>query len=172
MTRGIVSPARRAMRVVAAPSTAVARTTVGGGGPPFGRGLGFGCRGRCFHFGLLSLGFRFDRFFWFTGRGLFDWLTDRSRNFGWLGGAKSRGAFLRLGLPIGAAEAFGSGEIPPAGIPGISRGFKVARQFERNHGIASFGEKIRQLCRGVFSGTCSADSRGDLLPVSHTVKAF
>lgn len=160
------------MRIVAAPPTPVPGTPVGRGGPPFSRGLGFGCCGRCFHFGLISLRFRFDRFFWFTGRRLFGWLTGRSRNFCRLGGAKSRGAFLRFGLPIGAAEAFGGGQVPPAGIPGISGGFEIARQFERNHGVARFRKQIRQLGRGVFSGTCSADSRGDLLPVSHTVKAF
>jgi hypothetical protein len=134
--------------------------------------LGFRCRGRCFDFGLFSSRFRFDRFFEFTGSRLLGWPSDCGWDFGGLGGSKSRGTFLRFGLPVGAAEAFGGGEIPPAGVSRIPHGLKVPSQFERNHGIARFREQIGQLCRGVFSGSCSADSRGDLLPVGHTVKAF
>jgi hypothetical protein len=126
----------------------------------------------CFSLLALRFGFsRFVRFVRFASSRFFGRLGD-CRDFRRLGGSQPRGAFLRLGLPIGAAEAFGGGEIPPAGINGISDGFQITRQLERDHCVASFGEKIRQLCRGVFSGAGSADSRGDLLPVSHTVKAF
>lgn len=160
------------MRVVATPSAPVTGTPIGVGGPPLSRGLGLGRRGHCFDFGLLTLWLRFDRFFRFTRHRLFSRLAGCRRNFSRLGGSKPRGTFLRFGLPIGAAEAFGGGEIPPACVPRISHGFEIASQFERYHGVARFRKQMGQLRRGVFSGTCSADSRGDLLPVSHTVKAF
>jgi hypothetical protein len=126
--------------------------------------------GFCFWLFFLWLDLR--RRLFFACRRCFLRLRNGSRDFRRLRGAEPGSAFLRLGLPVGAAEALGGGEIPPAGIGGIPNGFEIARQFKRNHGVARFREQIRQLCRGVFSGTCSADSRGDLLPVGHTVKAF
>jgi len=48
---------------------------------------------------------------------------------------RKRSAAVRYHLPASA---------------GISDGFQIARQFERDHRVASFGEKIRQLCPGVF----------------------
>ena len=162
------------MRVVAAPSAPMPGSAIGRRRPPSGNGLRFGFRGCRLRFCRLAwrLRFSFSRYVRFAFRLLFRGLGNRSRNFRRLGGAESRGAFLGLSLPIAAAKALSGGEIPPAGIGVIPNGFQIARQFERNHGVASFGEKIRQLCRGVFSGACSADSRGNLLPVGHTVKAF
>jgi hypothetical protein len=82
-------------------------------------------------------------------------------------GTEPRGTLLRLGLPIGAAEPFRSGEIPSARIGGIADGFKVASEFKGNHRVACFGEKIGELTPGVFAGTRPADARGNLLPVCH-----
>jgi hypothetical protein len=74
---------------------------------------------------------------------------------------------LCLSLPIGAAKSFGSGEVPSAGIGGISDRFEIASEFEGNHSVARFGKKIAELARGVFAGARSADTSGDLLPVCH-----
>jgi hypothetical protein len=171
---GMVSPSGRAVRVVAAPSTPMPRSPIGGGGPPLGRGLRLGCSfsWRGIRFSLLALWFRFSRFSSVAGGRFLRRLGYCRGYFRGLGSAQPRGAFLRLRFPIGAAESLSCSEIPPARIGGISYRFKIPRQFERNHRVARFREQIRQLCRGVFSGTCSADSRGDLLPVGHTVKAF
>jgi hypothetical protein len=77
---------------------------------------------------------------YFVGRLAFLRFRNGSRDLRGLRGSKPRGAFLRFGLPIGAAETLGGGEIPPAGIGGIPDGFQIARQFERDHRITSFGK--------------------------------
>jgi len=66
--------------------------------------------------------------------------SGRSRrgNFRSNGGTETRGAFLRLGLPIGATEALGRGHIPLAGILGVAIGFEIARQLKGHHGVACF----------------------------------
>jgi|GEM_PF-6612410 len=59
-------------------------------------------------------------------------------NFRSDGGTKTRGVFLRLGLPIGATEALCRGHIPFAGILGLAIGFEIARQFKGDHGVTRF----------------------------------
>ena len=160
------------MRVMAAPSAPMPGTWPRGGGTASdGRlRLGFSASRPCFW--LLFLRISLWRLILFASRRRFLGLRNGGRDFRRFRGAQPSGAFLCLGLPVGAAESFGGGEIPPAGFSGIPDGFEIARKLERDHGVAGFREKIRQLGRGVFSGACSADSRGDLLPVGHTVKAF
>jgi len=87
-------------------------------------------------------------------------------------GAKTRGTFLRLGLPIGTTEALGRGHVPLAGILGVAIGFEIARQLKGHHGVPRFQKQGRELPRGVLAGPCSSDSCGDLFPIGHTVMAF
>jgi hypothetical protein len=61
-------------------------------------------------------------------------------NFRGLSGTEACSAFLRFGFPIGASEPFCSGEIPSAGVHGISGGLKISCEFEGHHGVARFGK--------------------------------
>ena len=45
--------------------------------------------------------------------------------------------FLRLGLPIRPAKTVCSSQIPFGGVWILARGFEIAGQFKRNHGVAS-----------------------------------
>ncbi len=88
------------------------------------------------------------------------------------GCTKTRGAFLRLGLPIGATEALRRGHVPFAGIFGFAIRLEIARQLKGDHGVARFQKEGRELSGGILAGPCSSDSCGDLLPIGHTVMAF
>lgn len=133
------------MGIVAAPSPPVPGTALGVHRPwigtSIGRSLPLRLSRRLCH-GLLGRRFVFGRARRLAGDRVFRWSADGCRDFGWLGGAKPSGAFLGLGFPVGATESFRSGEIPPAGIGGIADGFEIAGEFERDHGVARFGEKI------------------------------
>lgn len=52
--------------------------------------------------------------------------------------AKTRGAFLSLGLPIGATEALRRGHVPLAGIFGFAIRLEITRQLKGDHGVARF----------------------------------
>jgi len=148
----VVSPAgRRTVRVVPAPSTPVPGTPIDGtdlgaaGDSDAGASAWISACSRC-DSGSAAW---FDSFVSPAAGSSAGLVTPAGISAGSV--APARGAFLRLGLPIGAAEAFGGGEIPPAGISGISDGFQIARQFERDHRVASFGEKDSSIVpRGSF----------------------
>jgi hypothetical protein len=142
-------------------------TRSGGGWVLYGNSVG----GGLLRFGFDGSDFGFRRSL-FCVRNCFAFGSGYHGNFRRLGGAESRGAFLRFGFPIGTAETFRGGEIPFAGIHGISGGLKITSQLESHHGIACFGEQGSELSRGILAGARSTNSCGDLLPVGHTVKAF
>jgi len=156
----------RMSATASSPTTGPCRTTRSGSQRRLCRsGFGDGL----FRFSFGSSNFGFGRSFLCLGRRL---TRGNLGNFRRLGGAESRGAFLCFGFPIGTAETFRRGEIPFAGIHGISGGLKIASQLESHHGIACFGEQGSELSRGILAGARSTNSCGDLLPVGHTVKAF
>lgn len=108
-----------------------------------------------------------------THRNFWQISSSRGRgNFRSDGGTKTRSAFLRLGLPIGATETLRRGHIPLAGVLGLAIGFEIARQLKGDHGVARFKKEGRELSGGILAGPCSPDSCGDLLPIGHTVMAF
>ena len=122
--------------------------------------------------GLHFLRFRLPCRQAFARRRRFRRLWLERRNLRRFGRPKPGGAFLRLRFPIRTPEALGCGQVPPPSIIRFAGGFQIAGQFKSHHGVARLREQIRQLSCGVFSGACSADSCGDLLPVGHTVQAF
>src|ERR1700732_2484343 len=124
----MVSPAGRAVRVMAAPSAPSPGTwTRGCGTAPHRQRL---CRlsPSRFSFWLLFLRLSLWCLDFFAGRRYFLRLRNGSRDLRRFCGAEARGTLLGLGLPVGAAESFGGGEIPPAGFGGIPNGFEIARQ--------------------------------------------
>ncbi len=88
------------------------------------------------------------------------------------GGTQARGTLLRLGFPIGPAEARRSRHIPFTGILSVANGFEIAGKFKGDHGVAGFLEKSGELSSRIFAGACPSDACSDLLPVGHTVMAF
>jgi hypothetical protein len=45
--------------------------------------------------------------------------------------------------------------------------FKMAREFERDHGVTRFLKKIAELAGGIFAALCAADTSCVLFPVGH-----
>src|ERR1700674_682040 len=76
-------------------------------------------------------------------------------------------SFLRLDLPIGAAESLRRRGIPLRSIRILPGGFEKLRQFERHHGVSRLLVKIRKLSRGILAGARAADAGGNLFPVGH-----
>lgn len=98
---------------------------------------------------------------------LFRFGCGRFHNFSGFRGPQTSGALLSFGFPIGAAKPLCRSEIPFTSVAGVSGCFKIARQFERDHGVACLGKKRGQLRRGILAGTRPADASCDLLPVGH-----
>src|ERR1700739_222571 len=100
---------------MATPSAPMTRTPIGGCKAALDRGLGFGFYRCGLSFNFLGQGFGFSRFLRLTRARSFFRLAGWSRDLRRFRRAEARGAFLRLGLPVGASEAFGGGEVPCAG---------------------------------------------------------
>jgi hypothetical protein len=81
--------------------------------------------------------------------------------------AESNNGLLRLGLPIGATKTLSGGAVPLSGFGVLTGGFKVARQFERNHRVAGLLKKSRELPGRILAGTSASNACGNLFPVGH-----
>ena len=81
--------------------------------------------------------------------------------------AEARRSLLRLGLPFRAPESCSGGRIPPGRFGVLSRIFEQLRKLERYHGVTRLFVKAGELAEGVLAGPRAADTRGNLLPISH-----
>ena len=123
--------------------------------------LGFGGRFRSFQRGFLG-----GNLFAMRGR---SWrkLSRRSRLLRRNGSAQPCQSFLRLRLPLGAPEALGRDRVPAHRRVSRAGFFVQPRQLKRDHGVAGLFVQLGQLTRWIRAGPGLADTRLDLLPVSH-----
>lgn len=95
-----------------------------------------------------------------------------NRNFRRLCCSEARCAFLRFRFPIRAAKPFRRCQVPSPGIGSVAAGFKVARQFERHHRVASLRKQTGELPGRVLARSRPPYAGGDLFPVRHTRTGF
>ena len=87
-------------------------------------------------------------------------------------GTEPDGGFLGFGFPIGAAEAFRSGEIPFGGVGILTGGFEDASQLKSHHRVTGFFVQAGELADGILAGASATNASSDLLPISHRLEAL
>ncbi len=81
--------------------------------------------------------------------------------------AQSSQRFVRLALPVGAAEALGSRAVPGDGFVGALGFLESLGKLKRSHGVARALIDFRQRGDGVRAGARLPDASLDLSPVCH-----